>query len=65
MQSQKLNLLADEADERQKNLDSLISELEKHYKALLDSVLNQTLSTKMKDEAVITDLRERLLKPQD
>lgn len=65
MQSQKLNLLVNESNEGQKKVDSLISELESHYKSLLDSVLEQTLSTKLKDEAVITDLRDRLLKPQD
>lgn len=57
--------MVDGGGERQKKLDSLISGLENHYKSLLDSVLEQTLATKMKDEAVITDLRERLLKLQN
>lgn len=52
-------------EERQKKLDSLIRDLEVHYKGLLDSVLKQTLSTKLKDEAVITSLRERLLEAQN
>lgn len=55
----------DENDDRQKKLDSLISEIENHYKGLLDSILKQTLSTKLKDEAVITELRDRLIKSQD
>lgn len=64
MQSQKLNSLVDDGEENQKKIDSVVSELENHYKALLDSVLEQTLSTKLKDEELISDLRERLLKPQ-
>lgn len=54
----------DGGGEKQKKLDGVISELENHYKALLDSVLEQTMASKLKDEAVITDLRERLLKLQ-
>lgn len=64
MHSRKLNLLADSSDERQKNVEKLVNELENHYKNLLDLVLEQTLSSKMKDEAVITELRERMLKTQ-
>lgn len=64
MQSQKLDVIVDSGGEKQKKVDGVISELENHYKALLDSVLEQTMASKLKDEAVITDLRERLLKLQ-
>lgn len=64
-QSEKLNHLVDKGEEKQKKIDTLICGLESHYKALLESVLQQTLSTKMKDEAVIAELREQLLKVQE
>lgn len=64
MQSDKLHTVVDNNEVIQQKVDSLIGDLENYYKNLLDTTVEQTLAAKMKDEAVINDLREKVLKTQ-
>lgn len=60
MSSQKAQLTATTSVEKQKEIESVVASLEKRYKQLLEKMLEQTICSKMKDEKVISELKEKL-----
>lgn len=60
MSSQKVQMTATNSTDKQKEIDAVVNNLERRYKQLLEKMLEQTICTKLKDEKVISELKEKL-----
>lgn len=60
MLSQKVHLTTATTEDKHKDIEMIVNDLESRYKGLLEKVLEQAIVSKTQDEKTINELRDKL-----